>query len=116
MRRGGFRDAHRGLQASTSWDVSPIGRDDIREALACKGRRNNRAISEQLVGRVTSREDCEEEKRLGLGRGHFASKTWQDYGRKMGKGVCGSCMGACCNALRDFIARLVESDFIDAES
>ena len=41
VRRGGFRDARRNLQASTSWDVSPIGWVDVKEALACKGRRNN---------------------------------------------------------------------------
>ena len=116
VRRGGFRDAHRSLQASTSWDVSPISRVDVKEALSRKGRRNHRAVAEQLVGRFTSREDREAEKRLGLGRGHFASKVWQDYGRKMGKRVCGSCMGACCGALHDFIGRLVESDFLDAES
>ena len=96
--------------------MSPIGRDDIREAVTRKGKRNNHYIAEKLVGRVTSQDDREAEKRLGLGRGHFASKTWQNYGRKMGKGICGACMGACCSALRDFISRLVESDFITAES
>ena len=116
VRRGGFHDARKGLQASTSWDVSPIRRDDIREALALKGKRNNCHIAEQLVGRVTSRDDHEAEKRLSLGCGHFASKTWQNYSRKMGKGICGACMGACCSALRDFISRLVESGFIAAES
>ena len=116
VRRGVVRDAPRSVQASTSWDVSPISRVDVKEALSRKGRRNHRAVAEQLVGRFTSREDREAEKRLGLGRGHFASKVWQDYGRKMGKRVCGSCMGACCGALRDFIGRLVESEFLDAES
>ena len=53
MRRVDFREAHKGLPASKSWDISPIGRDDIREAVACKGKRNNRYIAEQLVGRVT---------------------------------------------------------------
>ena len=116
MRRGDFREARKGLPASTSWSNNPIGRDDVREAVACKGKRNNRYVAEKLVGRVTSRDDREAEKRLGLGRGHFASKTWQNYGRKMGKGICGACMGACCSALCDFISHLVESDFITAES
>ena len=116
LRRGDIREVRKGLPASTSWSNNPIGRDDVREAVARKGKRNNRYVAEQLVGRVTSRDDREAEKRLGLGRGHFASKTWQNYGRKMGKGICGACMGACCSALRDFISRLVESDFIPAES
>ena len=104
------------LPASTTWNNNPIRRDDVREAVARKGRRNNRYVAEQLVGRVTSQEDRAAEKRLGLGRGHFASKTWQNYGRKLGKGICGACYGACCSALRDFISRLVESHFIPAES
>ena len=115
VRTSGFRGGHRSVPAS-SWDSSPINPVDVREALARKGRRNNRAVAEQLVGRFTSREDREAEKRLGLGRGHFASKVWQDYGRKIGKRVCHSCMGACCGALRDFIGRLVEAEFLDAES
>ena len=115
-RRGGFRDTRRSQSAVTSWDVSPISRVDVQDALSRKGRRNHRAVAEQLVGRFTSREDHEAEKRLGVGRGHFASKVWQDYGRAMGKRVCGSCMGACCGALRDFIGRLVEAEFLDAES
>ena len=111
MRSSGFRGGHRSVPAS-SWDSCPINPVDMREALARKGRRNNRAVAEQLVGRFTSREDREAEKRLGLGRGHFASKVWQGYRRKMDKRVCHSCMGACCGALRDFIGRLVEAEFL----
>ena len=88
----------------------------MREAVARKGRRNNRNVAEQVVGRMTSQEHRAAEKRLGKGRGHFASKTWQNYGRKLGKGICGACYGACCNAMRDFISRLVEAHFIPAES
>ena len=93
--RSGFRSRHRIVPAS-SWDSCPINPVDVREALARKGRRNNRAVAEQLVGRFTSREDREAEKRLGLGRGHFASKVWQDFGRKVDKKVCHLCMGVCC--------------------
>ena len=64
--RSGFRSGHRIVPAS-SWDSCPINPVDVREALARKGRRNNRAVAEQLVGRFTSREDREAEKRLGLG-------------------------------------------------
>ena len=99
------------LPASTTWSNNLM-----REAVARKGRRNNRNVAEQVVGRMTSQEDRAAEKRLGKGRGHFASKTWQNYGRKLGKGICGACYGACCSALRDFISRLVEAHFIPAES
>ena len=118
MRRDDIREAvaRKALPASTSWSNNPIGRDDVREAVARKGKRNNRYVAEQLVGRVTSQDDRAAEKRLGLGRGHFASKTWQNYGRKLGKGICGACYGACCSALRDFISHLEESHFIPAES
>ena len=33
-----------------SWDTCPVGQVDIDEAIAVKGRRNNRAIAEQMVG------------------------------------------------------------------
>ena len=74
MRRGDIREAvaRKGLPASTSWSNNPIGRNDVREAMARKGKRNNRYVAEQLVGRVTSQDDWAAEKRLGLGRGHFA--------------------------------------------
>ena len=99
------------LPASTTWSNNLI-----KEAVARKGKRNNRNVAEQVVGRFTDQEDRAAEKRLGRGKGYFASKTWQNYGRKLGKGVCGACYGACCSALRDFISRLVEAHFIPAES
>ena len=34
-----------------SWDTCPVGQVDIDEAIAVKGRRNNRAIAEQMVGK-----------------------------------------------------------------
>ena len=33
-----------------SWDTCPVDQVDIDEAIALKGRRNNRAIAEQMVG------------------------------------------------------------------
>ena len=113
--RSGFRSGRRFVPAA-SWDSCPVDPVDVREALALKGRRNNRAMAEQLIGRFTSREDREAEKRLGKGRGHFASKVWMSYGKKLDRKVCHQCMGLCCGALRDFVSRLVEADFLDAAS
>ena len=36
--------------SAVSWDECPVGQVDIDEAIAVKGRRNNRAIAEQMVG------------------------------------------------------------------
>ena len=36
--------------SAVSWDDCPVGQVDIDEAIALKGRRNNRAIAEQMVG------------------------------------------------------------------
>ena len=88
----------------------------IREAVARKGNRNNRHVAEGVVGRYTGKEDRAAEKKLGRDSGHFASKSWQNYGRKLGKNICGACYGACCSAMRDFISRLVEAHFLPAES
>ena len=113
--RSGFCSGRRFVPAS-SWDSCPVDPVDVREALALKGRRNNRAMAEHLIGRFTSCEDREAEKRLGKGRGHFASKVWQSYGKERDRKVCHQCMGLCCGALRDFVSRLVEADFLDAAS
>ena len=37
--------------SAVSWDDCPVGQVDIDEAIAVKGRRNNRAIAEQMVGK-----------------------------------------------------------------
>ena len=93
--RSGFRSGRRFVPAA-SWDSCPVDPVDIREALALKGRRNNRAMAERLIGRFISREDREAETRLGKGRGHFASKVWMSYGKKLDRKVCHQCMGLCC--------------------
>ena len=99
------------LPASTTWSNNLI-----KEAVARKGGRNNRNVAERVVGRFTDQEDRAAEKRLGRDSGYFTSKTWQNYDRQLGKRVCGACYGACCNAMRDFISRLVEAHFLPAES
>ena len=113
--RSGFRSGRR-FVPTASWDSCPVDPVDIREALALKGRRNNRAMAEQLVGKYTNREDREAEKRLGKGRGHFASKVGMSYGKKLDRKVCHQCVGLCCGALRDFVSRLVQADFLVAAS
>lgn len=95
------------LPASTTWSNNLI-----KEAVARKGGRNNLSVAESVVGRFTEKEDRAAEKRLGRDSGYYASKTWQNYGRQLGKRGC----GACCNAMRDFISCLVEAHFIPAES
>ena len=69
-----------------------------------------------MVGRDNEKEDRAAEKKLGRGNGYFTSKSWQSYGRKLGKRVCGACYGACCSATRDFVSRLVEADFLPPET
>ena len=80
--RSGFRSRQRFVPAA-SWDSCPVDPVDIREAIALKGRRNNRAMAEQVVGKLlfvvnllllyvvsgkyVNREDREAEKRLGKG-------------------------------------------------
>ena len=59
-----------------------------------------------------NRDDCEAERRLGKGRGHFCSKVWASYGKAVDRKVCSQCIGICCNALRDLVNRLVEKDFL----
>ena len=34
----------------SSWDDCPIAKVDVDEAIALKGKRNNRAVAEQMVG------------------------------------------------------------------
>ena len=36
--------------SASSWDDCPIAKVDVDEAIALKGRRNNRAVAEQMVG------------------------------------------------------------------
>ena len=36
--------------SATSWDDCPIAKVDVDEAIALKGKRNNRAVAEQMVG------------------------------------------------------------------
>ena len=49
--RSGFRSGRRFVPASL-WDSCPVDPVDIREAVALKGRRNNRAMAEQVVGKL----------------------------------------------------------------
>ena len=49
--RSGFRGRQRFVPAA-SWDSCPVDPVDIREAIALKGRRNNRAMAEQVVGKL----------------------------------------------------------------
>ena len=49
--RSGFRSRQRFVPAA-SWDSCPVDPVDIREAVALKGRRNNRAMAEQVVGKL----------------------------------------------------------------
>ena len=88
----------------------------VEEAVARKGNRNNRAVAESVVGRVSEKGDREAEKKLGRGKGYYTSKSWWGYGRKRGPRVCSACYGACCGATRNFISRLVEADFLPPES
>ena len=46
----GFRNRQRFVPAA-SWDSCPVNPVDIREAISLKGRRNNRAMAEQVVGK-----------------------------------------------------------------
>ena len=113
------------LPASTTWSNNTIQKVDntvqeanntIQEAVSRKGKCNNRHVAEGVVGRYAGVEDRAAEKKLGHGSGYYTSKSWQNYGRKLGKNVCGACYGACCSAMRDFISRLVEAHFLPAES
>ena len=49
--RSGFRGRQRFVPAA-SWDSCPVDPVDIREAIALKGHRNNRAMAEQVVGKL----------------------------------------------------------------
>ena len=49
--RSGFCGRQRFVPAA-SWDSCPVDPVDIREAIALKGRRNNRAMAEQVVGKL----------------------------------------------------------------
>ena len=113
------------LPASTTWSNNTIreanstireANNTIREAVSRKGNRNNRHVAEGVVGRYAGMEDRAAEKKLGRGSGYYASKSWQNYGHKLGKNICGACYGACCNATRDFVSCLVEAHFLPAES
>ena len=104
------------LPASTTWSNNTIQKvnssiqeanNTIREAVSRKGNCNNRHVAEGVVGRYAGMEDRAAEKKLGRGSGYYASKSWQNYGRKLGKRVCGACYSACCSAKRNFISLLL---------
>ena len=125
--------------SASSWDDCPLAQVDVDEALALKGKRNNRAIAEQMVGKCLSlvvnllcflgccccilliwlftatyvkKEDREAERRLGKKSGYFNSKPRTFYGRGVDSRICRECGGVCCNALNDLIGRLVEKGFL----
>ena len=49
--RSGVRVRHR-FGTAGSWDSCPVDPVDIDEAIALKGRRNNRAMAEQVIGKL----------------------------------------------------------------
>ena len=49
--RSGVRVRHR-FGTAGSWDSCPVDPVDIDEAVALKGRRNNRAMAEQVIGKL----------------------------------------------------------------
>ena len=126
--------------SASSWDDCPLAQVDVDEAITLKGKRNNRAIAEQMVGECllslvvnllcflgccccilliwlftatyVKKEDREAEKRLGKKSGYFNSKPWTFYGQGVDRRICRECSGICCNALNDLIGRLVEKGFL----